>query len=450
MESCFKTYDVRGVVPDELNPSIAYRIARATIQILGAKSVVVGHDIRLSGRSLAEAIFRACKEEGAISTFIGECGTEEVYFANFHLNADAGIMITASHNPAQYNGLKIVGKDCVPLSSATIEEIARRTDSIELDSDDISGVPDKEESLRQTYKSFLLSQIKSTQLSSMKVVANPGNGGAGAIIDLLRDSLPFEFIVINSEPDGTFPNGVPNPLLPENREDTGKAVVENGASFGIAWDGDFDRCFFFDEKGSYVEGYYVVSILAAFLLRQSPREAVIYEPRLMWDTVDTLTSLNGKAKISQTGHAFFKQAMRDNNAIYGGEISAHHYFRSFRYCDNGTLPWLIIGAILSETNCSLSGLIHEHRERFPCCDEQNFTIEEPLAAISKIERLYKGECKEIDRTDGLSMSFEDWRFNVRCSNTEPLVRLNLETRGNKTLLKTKLQELRSILSGFEA
>jgi len=449
LERCFKTYDVRGVVPDELNPCIAYRIARATIQVLGAKSVVIGHDIRVSGRLLAEAIFCACKDEGAISTFIGECGTEEVYFANFYLNADVGIMITASHNPEQYNGLKIVGKDCVPLSRATIEEIAHRTDTIELDSDDLSGVPDKEESLRQSYKSFLLSQIDTTQLSSMKVVANPGNGGAGAIIDLLRNSLPFEFVVINGEPDGTFPNGVPNPLLPANRESTGKAVVENGAHFGIAWDGDFDRCFFFNEKGEYVEGYYVVSILAAFLLRQSPGETVVYEPRLLWDTLDTLSLESGKAKISPTGHAFFKQAMRDSNAIYGGEISAHHYFRSFRYCDNGTLPWLIIGAILSESNCSLSSLIQEHRERFPCCDEQNFTIEEPQAAINKIELLYKGECEEIDRTDGLSMSFEDWRFNVRCSNTEPLVRLNLETRGNKHLLETKLRELRTILSEYE-
>ncbi len=418
--SCFKAYDIRGRVPDTLNEEIAYRIGRAYAEFLRPSRIVVGRDVRLSSASLANALVRGLTHGGSDVLDIGVCGTEEVYFATFHERLDGGIMVTASHNPMDYNGMKLVREDARPISGDTglndIKELVR-ANCFE-PADRIGTVVSL--NIEAAYISHLLGYVDVSSLRPLKVVVNSGNGCAGRVIDLLEKSLPVSFIKINHQPDGNFPNGIPNPLLPENRAATIAAVRDSRADIGIAWDGDFDRCFLFDEQGTFVEGYYVVGLLSSAILAKYPGGRIIHDPRLTWNTVDMVNNAGGVAIMSKTGHAFIKERMRAEDAVYGGEMSAHHYFRDFAYCDSGMIPWLLVLQIMSRTGLALSKLVGDRLGLFPVSGEINRVLANPEATIERIRQHYIPLHPGVDYTDGLSREFEQWRFNIRCSNTEPL------------------------------
>lgn len=442
---CFKAYDIRGRVPDELNEDIAYRIGRAYTGLLKPRRVVVGQDIRLSSKSLTAALTKGLLDSGTDVHDIGVCGTEEVYFSTFHFKMDGGIMVTASHNPADYNGMKLVREGSRPVSGDTglheIRESAERNEfSITPCRGSLYSLAHRDE-----YIKHLLGYADEAVYKPLGIVVNPGNGCAGPVIDLIEKHLPFRFIKVHHEPDGRFPNGIPNPLLPENRAATAEAVIEHRADFGIAWDGDFDRCFFFDEKGRFIEGYYLVGLLAETLLAGHLGARIIHDPRLTWNTIDMVQRAGGIPVQSKTGHAFIKERMRMEDAVYGGEMSAHHYFRDFSYCDSGMLPWLLVAEIISRTGQSLSALVSERMAKFPASGEINRKLTDPSGAIRHIENCYRKDAVSTDYTDGLSMEFPSWRFNLRSSNTEPVVRLNVEARGNEKLMKQKTAEILAML-----
>ena len=443
--TCFKAYDVRGRVPDQLNEAIARRIGRAYAQVIEPRQVVVGHDIRLSSEAIKGALVQGLLEQGVDVYDIGLCGTEEIYFATSHAGMDGGIVVTASHNPKDYNGMKFVREDSRPISGDTglldIRALAER------DEFEPAARPGQIYQLDTSaaYVRHLLSYVDVKALKPLKIVVDAGNGGAGRVVDLLESHLPFEFIKLHHEPDGNFPNGVPNPLEPENRAATIAAVREHGADLGLAWDGDFDRCFFFDEHGDFVEGYYVVGLLAeAFLQRQGPAR-VVHDPRLVWNTIDIVESLGGEAVQSKTGHAFIKERMRLENAVYGGEMSAHHYFRDFAYCDSGMIPWLLVTGLICAAGKGLSTLVSERVAAYPCSGEINRTIADPAAVLARVEGIYRGQALSIEHIDGLSMALANWRFNLRMSNTEPVVRLNVESRGDAALMQAKTRELLDLI-----
>lgn len=445
--SCFKAYDVRGRVPDELNEDVARRIGRAYAQVIKPRQVVVGHDIRLSSETIKAALTGGLLEQGVDVYDIGLCGTEEIYFATSHAGMDGGIAITASHNPKDYNGMKFVREESRPISADTglleIKALAEQ-DQFESVSQPGSLYP---LDTAEAYIQHLLSYVDVAALKPLKIVVDAGNGGAGRVIDLLEPHLPFEFIKLHHEPDGNFPNGVPNPLLPENREAAIAAVRASGADLGIGWDGDFDRCFFFDERGEFIEGYYVVGLLAEAFLKRAGAARIVYDPRLTWNTVDIVESLGGEAVLTKCGHAFIKERMRAENAIYGGEMSAHHYFRDFAYCDSGMIPWLLVTALLGERGQDLSTLVCERMAAYPCSGEINRTIEDPAEVLARVEDHYRGQVLLTERIDGLSMAFDQWRFNLRMSNTEPVVRLNVESRADPDLMKARTAELLELIEG---
>jgi phosphomannomutase len=445
--SCFKAYDVRGQVPNQLNEDVAYRIGRAYAAFLNPYRVVVGRDIRLTSHTLSKALAKGLMEGGADVLDIGLCGTEEVYFATFHYRTDGGIMVTASHNPMDYNGMKLVREDAKPISGdrglKTIQSLAEKND---FPSSTQKGAETFQES-KADYIAHLLSYIDLGNLKPLKVVVNAGNGGAGPVIDLLEPHLPFEFIKLHHEPDGQFPNGIPNPLLPECRETTQYAVLEHQADLGLAWDGDFDRCFFFDEQGRFIEGYYLVGLLAEALLAHHPGAKIIHDPRLTWNTLEQVRAKGGIPIQSKTGHAFIKERMRLEDAVYGGEMSAHHYFRNFAYCDSGMIPWLLVTEQLCRSQKALSTLVQERVRAFPCSGEINFRVTDTDASIQHILKAYESQQPKLDYTDGISVEFSQWRFNLRASNTEPLLRLNVETRGDEALLQQHTEELRQLITG---
>ena len=441
----FKAYDLRGRIPDELNDGVAYRVARGYAQFLRPTRIVVGRDIRLSSASLTDAVCRGLTDSGVDVFDIGVCGTEGVYFATFDGGYDGGIMITASHNPPDYNGMKFVREQSKPISGdnglAEIRAFAERGD---FPSPTRRGVR-RQIDTTEAYIRHLLSYVELPKLKPLSIVVNAGNGGAGLMIDKLEGHLPFKFIKIHHEPDGRFPNGIPNPMLEENRRPTVEAILKHGADFGIAWDGDFDRCFLFDERGGFIEGYYIVGLLASILLRGAPGGKVVHDPRLTWNTIDIVTAAGGQAVLSKSGHAFIKQRMREVDAVYGGEMSAHHYFRRFAYCDSGMIPWLMVAQILCESGRSLSSLVGERIGLYPVSGELNYRIPDAKGAIAAFERRYAAQALNLDRTDGLSFEFADWRFNLRTSNTEPLIRLNVEARGSVPLMQAKTAELLELL-----
>jgi len=443
--SCFKAYDVRGRVPDQLNEDVAYRIGRAFAMFLDAKKVIVGHDIRLSSPSLTDALIDGITDAGADVLHIGECGTEEVYFAAFNNDVDGGVCVTASHNPIDYNGMKFVKEGARPISGDTglldIKLLAETGDFPSV----IAKGSISELNSRPDYIKHMLTYVEVGALKPLKIVANPGNGGAGLVMDELAPLLPFEFVNVHYAPDGTFPNGIPNPLEVDNSAATIDAVKSHHADFGIAWDGDFDRCFFFDENGRFIEGYYVVGMLAEAFLLKAPGK-IVHDPRLTWNTQDLVESAGGEAIQSKTGHAFIKERMRLEDAVYGGEMSAHHYFRDFAYCDSGMIPWLLVAEMVCRSGKSLSQLVDDRMKAYPCSGEINTQVADPEALLKDIESRYSAMAGDVDHTDGLSMSFENWRFNVRMSNTEPVVRLNVESRGDDVLMREKTDELLAMVS----
>ncbi len=449
---CFTAYDVRGRIPEELNEDVAARIALAFCSHFGISKVVIGRDMRLSSPGLAESVIRTLTSQGIDVVDIGLSGTEEMYHAVFSGQEEGiggGIEVTASHNPADYNGMKFVCQGARPVSDDSgLQEIAEMAASEEWYRDQVRNrpagkgthyqVPDKDR-----YIAHLLSYVEPGKLRPLKLVVNSGNGCAGPVIDQLAPHLPMTFIRLHHEPDGTFPHGVPNPLLPENRQETADMVRLHNADLGIAWDGDFDRCFFYDETGRFIEGYYIVGLLARAMLRLHPGATILHDPRLIWNTRDIVQEEGGRPVMTRTGHAFIKEAMRRENAVYGGEMSAHHYFRDFGYCDSGMVPWLLVCRLLSEQDTPLSAMVNDCINSYPVSGEINSTVDDPDAVLERIEARFSDGKK--DYTDGLSVAYSDFRFNVRKSNTEPVLRLNVETRGDKLLLQQKTGELLELI-----
>lgn len=441
----FKAYDIRGRVPEELNEALARRIGVALAAQLAPGPVVLGHDVRLTSPALQDALAAGLRGTGREVIDIGLCGTEEVYFQTDHLGAAGGVMVTASHNPMDYNGMKLVKENARPISSDTglfaiSDAVAADTSEAQAPRAGQSAQHDK-----SAYIQHLLSYVDAGKLRPLKLVVNAGNGGAGAIVDLLAPHLPFEFIRICHEPDGTFPNGIPNPLLPENRAATADAVREHGADFGIAWDGDFDRCFFFDHTGRFIEGYYLVGLLAKAILARNPGGKIVHDPRLVWNTVDMVEQAGGVPVQCKSGHAFIKEKMRAEDAVYGGEMSAHHYFREFAYADSGMIPWLLIAQLVSESGRSLADWVEDRMAAYPCSGEINFKVADAKAAVARVMEHFAAQSPVLDHTDGISADFGDWRFNLRSSNTEPLLRLNVEARGDAALMQARTDDISRLI-----
>jgi phosphomannomutase len=440
----FKAYDIRGKVPSELNSDLAYKVGRAIVKYLGSKSIVIGRDVRKSSPELSAALSEGITDAGCDVYDLGLCGTEMIYFGTPYLDADGGVMITASHNPPEYNGLKFVKRGSVPFGyDSGLDVIEKMVVNNELG--DIA--PQKGKVIPKDIMNDFIANLKqfyeASKIKPYKVVVNSGNGCIGPALDVIEKFLPIKMIKLFHEPDSNFPNGVPNPLLPENRQPTIDAILKNNADLGVAWDGDYDRCFFFDEKGNFIEGYYIVGLLAKSILRTNPGAKIVHDPRLTWNTLEVVKKAGGNAVVSKSGHAFIKQKMREVNSVYGGEMSAHHYFRDNNYSDSGLIPFLLTLQLMSEDGKKLSELVEEMVSAFPCSGEINSTINNPAGKIEELRKIYADG--EVDELDGLSVDYSDWRFNVRMSNTEPLIRLNVESKKNQELLEIKTKELLEII-----
>lgn len=446
--SCFKSYDVRGKLDEELTDTLCYKIGRGFAVSLKPQTVVIGFDIRPTSPTLAAALCEGLQDEGVNVIYLGLCGTEEVYFATSHLDAQGGLMVTASHNPIDYNGIKMVREGSRPISSADgLGEIEALVIA-----DDFGPAKQRgtltEINPRDAYADRVVSFLDKTQLKPMKVLVNAGNGVAGPAFDAIADRLtdtPLEFIRKNHTPDETFPNGIPNPLLTENRAQTAQALLDAGADIGVAWDGDFDRCFFFDEAGTFIDGEYVVGLLASAFLTKNPGAKIIHDPRVIWALLDLVKTGGGEAVVSLSGHSHIKAKMREVDAVYGGEMSAHHYFRDFMYCDSGMIPWLLVIEHMCATGQKLSELVSDMQARFPSSGEINFKLDDKQPAIDAFEATYVPQANDVDRLDGVSLDMGDWRVNLRQSNTEPVLRLNVEARGDRALLDAKVKEISALI-----
>lgn len=450
---CFKKYDVRGILGEQLNNDIAYKIGVALARVKQAKTAVVGADARESSPELKEALTRGLIAQGVDVIDIGTTGTEEIYFATQDLNTDLGIQITASHNPINYNGIKFVGKGAAPFSEVEFQQVKALASEPDQTRDSTLGTKSQASNLNE-FVQHLMGYIDTDSLKPFKIVVNAGNGVAGHVIDAIESefsklSLEIEFVKLLHEPDHTFPNGIPNPLLPEDRVLTSEAVKEHQADLGIAWDGDFDRCFLFDENGKFIEGYYIVGLLAQSFLLHHPKEKVVYDPRLTWNTEQIVEEMGGTPIMSQTGHVLIKREMRKHNAIYGGEMSAHHYFRDFGYCDSGMIPWLLVLNLLSKSDQPLSKLVNQMINNYPASGEVNFRVASVTEALDFVEQEFSNDAVETQKLDGLSMTFKDWRFNLRGSNTEPLLRLNIESKGNAMLVTEKLKLISNTINELQ-
>lgn len=447
---CFKAYDIRGRLGVDLDAEIAHRIGRGFARALGADRVVLGHDCRASSEELAGSVAAALVAEGVEVLDLGLSGTEEMYFATSHFEADGGICVTASHNPMDWNGMKMVRAGSAPLDAETgLSAIRALAEANDFGPARAGKITDVSDAARKAYVARVLSFLDVAALKPLKILVNAGNGAAGPTFDAIAEELlaqgaPLTFIRMHHTPDGRFPNGIPNPLLPENQPETAAAVRAAGADFGVAWDGDFDRCFFFDHEGSFIAGEYVVGLLAEVFLAKHPGAKIIHDPRVIWNTLDVVAKAGGQAVQSRTGHAFIKQTMRDHGAIYGGEMSAHHYFRDFCYCDSGMIPWLLISELVSLKG-ALRDLVHARRSAFPSSGEINFTLADPQVAMSRVRAEFAPVAKAIDETDGLGLDLGEWRFNLRSSNTEPVVRLNVEARANVDAVKQGVERVRERL-----
>jgi phosphomannomutase len=443
--SCFKAYDIRGRVPDELNEGIAFRLGIAFAQKFSPRRVALGRDVRHSSQSLLQALAHGLVSRGVEVLDLGLCGTEEVYWAAQQPGVDGAIEVTASHNPIGYNGMKLVLGGAIPVSGDSgLRELEALTAAGAQEAVPAGTPRMTTVDFRPSFAEFLWRFVTS-EGRRLKIVVNPGNGAAGPLIKALETRLPFDLVKVHFEPDGTFPNGIPNPLLPENRGATSEAVRQYGADLGVAWDGDFDRCFLFDETGSFIEGYYIVGLLAEALLQRFPGQRVVHDPRLTWNTIEIVRDAGGTPVQSKTGHAFIKERMRLEDAIYGGEMSAHHYFRDFAYCDSGMLPWLLVAELMKKTGKPLSELVRSRIQKYPASGEINRSVRDVQSVLEVVaDRYAKGG--RVDWTDGLSIEFPTWRFNLRGSNTEPVIRLNVESKADETLLRSKTEEILDFIS----
>lgn len=450
--SCFKAYDIRGRLGNEFNEDIAYRIGRAYGESVKPKKVAVGSDFRLTSESIKLALSNGLQDSGVDVLDIGLAGTEEVYFATFYLALDGGIEVTASHNPINYNGMKLVSSGASPISMDTgllsIKRLAELNQFFSVDPAKRGNY--QQISVLDAYIDHLMSYITPSNFKDLKLVINSGNGVAGHIIDALEKrfqklKIPMTLIKVYNQTSNSISNGITSPLLPECRKATHDAILAYSADIGIAFDGDCDRCFLFNHKGEFIEGYYIVGLLAEAFLQKEPGAKIIHDPRLSWNTIDIVKSAGGRAVICKTGHAFIKQRMREENAIYGGEMSSHHYFRDFAYCDSGMIPWLLVAELLCVKNKTLEQMVQSRMAAYPSSGEINSKLDNPTEAIERVRAIYQPEAISVDETDGISLSFPDWRFNLRSSNTEPVVRLNVESRANKILLDKKTDEILNLL-----
>ncbi len=440
----FKAYDVRGIVPGELNADLAYRIGRAYADAVGANTVCVGYDIRLSGPELCEALSKGLNDGGVDVIELGMVGTEMVYFATANYGYDGGVMITASHNPKDYNGLKMVRAESRPISGDTgLNDIEKR--AFEQNWERTGSGNRIHKDVYADFVQHLLGIVDPQDLKPLKVLCDAGNGASGVALDVLLPHLPLEVTKRLFEPDGNFPNGVPNPILEEQREGTIADLQASTHDFGVAWDGDYDRCFFFDEHGNFIEGYYIVGLLAQAVLLANKDQKIVYDPRLTWNTLDIVEKLGGTAVICKSGHAFIKEKMRAVDATYGGEMSAHHYFKDHWYCDSGMIPFLLVAKLVSQSGRSLGDLVGEMIRNYPCSGEVNSVVADVPTVLERVEAHYSSQGGDIVRIDGLSIEFPTWRFNLRGSNTEPVIRLNVETRGDHPLMEAKTKELLDLI-----
>ena len=455
--TCFKAYDIRGEIGVNIDEGIAYRIGRAVAQHFSAKSVVIGFDARETSPAFAAAAARGAMDAGADVLDIGMAGTEEMYWAVTEFSACSGIEVTASHNPINYNGMKIVKSASQPLDDAADFQVIK---ALAIAQDWASPARmgetrDVADAAREKYVDRVLGFVDMATLAPLKIVINSGNGAAGPTVDAIIDRLaaqgaPIEVVRVHHDPDSTFPNGIPNPLLPENHAATADVVLREGADMGVAFDGDFDRCFFFDGAGRFVPGEYVVGLLASIFLEKEAGAKIVHDPRVIWNTQDIVAHKGGVAIQSKTGHAFIKQTMRAERAIYGGEMSAHHYFRDFAYCDSGMIPWLLIAELVSRSERSLGDWVKDRFAAFPSSGEMNFEVDEAGKAIESVLGAYRADALSINETDGVSLAFDDWRFNLRRSNTEPLIRLNVEGKGEANALETHVSSIAELLGGTRA
>ena len=450
--SAFKSYDIRGRLGAELNETIVYRIARAFAAVTGASAVALARDCRESSPALADAVAAGLVASGVRVLDLGMAGTEEMYFATAHLGSGGGICVTASHNPREYNGMKLVGAGAVPLSDAAFAQIRALTEAGHEPDMVPGGGREDRSSVRADYVAHVAALVGADGIGPLRLVVNAGNGAAGPTLDALAEGLAkrgarLDLVRMHNEPDGTFPNGIPNPLLPENRPVTAEAVKAAGANFGVAFDGDFDRCFLFDAEGGFVDGEHVVALLAAAHLAEEPGATIVHDPRVIWAVEDAVRRGGGRSVLAPTGHVFLKAAMRREGAVYGGEMSAHHYFRGFMACDSGMIPWLLAARLVSRRGIGLTDLVKEMRANFPSSGEINFRVADLPAVVARVEADLAPGARGIDRTDGLSLDFGEWRMNLRASNTEPLLRLNVEARGNAGLVAEGVARVRALIEG---
>jgi phosphomannomutase len=449
---CFKAYDIRGILGETIDEDVAYRIGRAFAETMQARKIVVGWDARETSPALAASVARGISDAGSDVLDIGLAGTEEMYFATSHFEADGGIVVTASHNPINYNGMKMVGPGSRPLDPATeLSAMRALAESSAFQAASNGTQTPVGAQARDAYADKVMSLIDPSVLRPLKVVVNCGNGAAGPAYAALKARLeaagaPLEFVDVFVEPDAAFPNGIPNPLLPENQPATRDVVLAHGADLGVAFDGDFDRCFFFDETGAFIDGEYVVGLLAAAFLEKEPGAAIVHDPRVVWSIQDIVQARGGKAIQSKTGHVFLKQELRTHGAVYGGEMSAHHYFRDFCHCDSGMIPWLLVCELMGRTGQKLSELVQASVTAFPSSGEINFRLDDPVASMQRVIAQFEPDAVSVDRTDGVSVALADWRFNLRASNTEPVIRLNVESRGDAALVAAKVAEIEAILN----
>jgi phosphomannomutase len=449
--SIFKAYDIRGIYPQEINEKDVYKIAKAYCELVKPSEVVIGCDVRLSSPSLKLAAIKAVTDLGIKVIDVGEISTDMLYFAVANYGYAGGFSITASHNPKEYNGAKFVREQSKPISSDTglfaIRDIAIN-DKVE-----ITNLELTEENLKLVEKKNILddyiAKVKTfvdlSKLKSLKIVANPNFGMGGRAVDKLLENINVKIEKLNWESDGNFPKGRPDPLIPENREEISRLVVEKGADLGVAWDADADRCFFFTEKGEFIEGYFITALLGKIFLQRNPGGKIIHDPRLVWAVQDVAKEEGGISLANKSGHAFIKERMRQEDAVFGGEMSAHYYFRDYFYCDNGLIPFIMMLEFLSTQNKTLAEIMQEmFWQKYFVSGEINSEVADVKSKIAQAKEKYSVDAKSVDEIDGVSIEFANWRFNLRGSNTEPVIRLNVEAK-SKELMEEKKDELLDLI-----
>ena len=441
----FKAYDIRGVYPDTINAEVAYKIAQAYAKFLNPKTVVVARDVRLSGPEVLAAVKQGLMDHGVSVIDIGMVTTDTMYFGVVHTGADGGLMVTASHNPKEYNGMKLVRAKAGPISGDSgmydIREIALSGYSYKAEAPGTQTNLD----VFEPYLSKVMSVVEVTKIKPCKIVANLNFGAIGKNVRAAAERLGLEMVWLNAEPNGEFPKGRPDPLIPANRDETIALIKSSGADFGVAWDADADRCFFFDENGRFLSGYFTTAILAEYLIQRYGPGEILVDSKLNWATEELVKSLGGTTAVTKTGHSFYKEKMIQDQAIFGGEVSAHYFFKDFYFLDNGLIPFLLILEMYSQSGKRMSEIYQPLFDKYFAIEETNFKVKDVAEVVAAFKARYAdGKLSELD---GVSVEYPDWRFSVRGSNTEPIIRLNMEARSREEM-ERRQSELVAFLKTF--